>query len=328
MVNGERTWTGPIHGRLGVLADDGNCAQCHICGGYYGNLGGHVTQVHGVTPSDYKALFGLNATTGLIGPALKGIRRQEADVRKQTPAFAEFRAAGDRARSELTPEQRSPKGRRLRLQQRLSPKVQAARRAALARANEVLRQRKEAGLHTPAGWSGRDPKAISAKGHARLAELRTDPAWRDAFARKVSEARGGRLQVTCVVCGVVFTEPHSHRRRKTCSPACLTMLRASRAAGRQAAAAPDRDQRRTAGIGLGDVRRQRGWSIERLARQSGLSPAHVSRIERGLNTPSFAALGRLADALGGGPFPARETTASDQSVNGVQAQPSGDSVAA
>jgi ribosome-binding protein aMBF1 (putative translation factor) len=210
----------------------------------------------------------------------------------------------------------------------LNPTVQAARRAALDRANEVLRQRKAAGLHKPAGWSGRDPKAISAKGHARLAELRGDPAWRDAFARKVSEARGGRLQVTCVVCGVLFTEPHSHRRRQTCSPACLTALRASRDAHRRDAVAHDRDRRRTAGIALGHVRRQRGLSIERLARQTGLSPAHVSRIERGLNTPSLAALSRLADALGASPFPPDEAPAGAQPVNGNRTKPSGESVTA
>ncbi len=293
----ERTWDGPVYGRLGVLADDGERAQCHICGDYYGNLGGHVSQVHGVTPDDYKAYFGLNVTTGLIGPALKEIRRRESEARRETPAYARFMAAGERARAAVPAEQRSPRGRRLRLQQRLDPKVQAARRAALDRANEALQQRKEAGLHRPAGWAGRDPRTVSARGHARLAELRADPEWRQAFARKVSEARGGRLQVTCQICGAVFTEPHSHRRRRTCSPECLTELRRRMVAERQTAVAAERATRTAEGVALGRLRRERGLSIEGLARATGLSPAHVSRVERGLNVPSAEALERLADAL-------------------------------
>ena len=303
MMDGDPGWTGPIHGRLGVLADDGERVQCHICGGYYGNLGGHVSQVHGVTPGEYKALFGLNATTGLIGPALKELRRQEGTERAQTQAFAQFRLAGDRARAALTPEQRSPRGRRLRLQQRLNPQTQEARRAALERANEVLRQRKEAGLHRPAGWSGRDPKSVSAKGHARLAELRKDPAWRQAFSWKVSEARGGRLQVTCTVCGAIFTEPQSHRRRRTCGPECLAELRRRQTARRQAEAADDRAARQAQGIALAQIRRERGLSIEQLAAITVLSPAHVSRVERGLNVPSRDALERLTAALGARPSP-------------------------
>jgi len=175
--------------------------------------------------------------------------------------------------------------------------VQAARRAALARANEVLRQRKESGLYRPVGWGGRDAKEVSAKGHARLAELRADPAWREAFARKVSEARGGRLKVTCVICGTVFVEPQSHRRKKTCGPACLTELRRRTTAERRAAMVGDRAARVAEGVALGGLRRERGLSIEQLAGMTGLSAAHVSRVERGLNVPSADALHRIGAVL-------------------------------
>ena len=313
-VDGDPVWNGPIFGQRGVLADDGERAQCHICGGYFGNLGGHATQVHGVEPDEYKELFGLNVTTGLIGPALKELRRREGEARKDTPAYQRFVTAGVRARATLAPEQRSHRGRRLRLEQRLNPRVQAARRAALARANDVLRKRKEAGLYQPVGWGGRDAKEVSAKGHARLAELRADPAWREAFARKVSEARGGRLKVTCVICGAVFTEPQSHRRKKTCGPACLTELRRRTAAERQAATAEGRAARIAEGIALGRLRRERNLSVERLAAITGLSAAHVSRVERGLNVPSGDALHRMAAALatepqarhGGSDLPSRD----------------------
>jgi len=313
-VDRDRVWEGPIHGSLGVLADDGQLAQCHICGAYFGNLGGHVSQVHGIAPADYKAFFELNATTGLLGPALKEIRQQQADARKSSPAYARFMAAGARARAAVPEEQRSTRGRRLRLQQRLDPKVQAARRASLERANEVLRERKAAGLHTPAGWGTRDPREVSARGHQRLAELRRDPEWRAGFSRKVSEARGGRLKVTCVVCGTSFTEPQSHKGRKSCSPECFRQLRRGLIEARRDAAAPNRAERQHQGVELGLRRRQIGLSIEQVARAAGLSAAHVSRIERGLNVPSGEALEKIAAAIVGPP--AGATTVAPSLVGG------------
>jgi ribosome-binding protein aMBF1 (putative translation factor) len=182
--------------------------------------------------------------------------------------------------------------------------VQAARRASLERANEVLRERKAAGLHTPAGWGSRDPREVSARGHEKLAELRNDPEWRAAFARKVSEARGGRLKVTCVVCGKVFAEPQSHKGRKTCSPECFGILRRRMVAERRDRFASDRTDRQHRGVELGERRRRLGRSIEDVARQSGLSAAHVSRIERGLNVPSNQALGKIEQALDNSEMPA------------------------
>lgn len=325
-MDDDRLWTGPLFGRLGALTDDGERVQCHVCGDFFGNLGGHISQVHGLTPDDYKARFGLNATTGLIGPALKAARQREAEERKLTPDYARFVAAGERARATEPPGRRSTKGRRLRLEQRLDPKVQASRRAALARANEVLAQRRADGTYRPAGWAGRDPKEISSKGHARLKELRADPAWRETFARRVSEARGGRLQVTCVVCGTTFVEPHSHRRRKTCGPACRQTLRQRTNAERQAASADDKARRVALGTEFGRRRREQGLAIERLATLSGLSPAHVSRIERGLNVPSDAALARIAAVLDAPleqPVPASDTEDRRSGLVGARARYSG-----
>ncbi len=70
-----------------------------------------------------------------------------------------------------------------------------------------------------------------------------------------------------------------------------------RADERQAAVAAERAARSAAGVALGRLRRERGLSIEGLARATSLSPAHVSRVERGLNVPSVEALERLSSAL-------------------------------
>jgi len=46
------------------------------------------------------------------------------------------------------------------------------------------------------------------------------------------------------------------------------------------------------------VRRARGWGQEELARRSGISSPHVSRIETGERDPSFATMIKVAKALG------------------------------
>lgn len=49
---------------------------------------------------------------------------------------------------------------------------------------------------------------------------------------------------------------------------------------------------------LRTVREARGLSLREVARRAGIDPAHLSRIERGLVSPSVAVLKRLADVLG------------------------------
>ena len=46
------------------------------------------------------------------------------------------------------------------------------------------------------------------------------------------------------------------------------------------------------------TRSERGWSVEQLARESGLSVGIVSQIERGKGNPALSTMRNLADALG------------------------------
>lgn len=46
------------------------------------------------------------------------------------------------------------------------------------------------------------------------------------------------------------------------------------------------------------LRHQRRMSLNMLAEQAGISPSHLSRIERGLTVPSYDVLDHIADALG------------------------------
>lgn len=45
-------------------------------------------------------------------------------------------------------------------------------------------------------------------------------------------------------------------------------------------------------------RHQLSMSLNTLAEEAGISPSHLSRIERGLTVPSYDVLDRIADALG------------------------------
>jgi transcriptional regulator with XRE-family HTH domain len=74
-------------------------------------------------------------------------------------------------------------------------------------------------------------------------------------------------------------------------------LRRRIAAERREAGAADRARRVEAGMSLLARRQTMGLSIERLAKLVGASPAHVSRVERGLNVPSEAMLARFAAVL-------------------------------
>jgi ribosome-binding protein aMBF1 (putative translation factor) len=291
----EDLWEAPIHGRLGVLADDGERAQCHLCGEFFGNLGGHVTQVHGVTPAEYKERFELKASTGLHGPALKELRRQQATARVGSTGFEHFQTAAQRAQAAISPEQRSSwsRGRRARLEERIDPARRAANEANLRKANDELQARRAAGTHREAGFGDRDPKEISALGHARIAELRADPAWRAEFARKVSIARGGRLHVTCAVCGKTFPEPWSKKTRKTCSPECRRELSRRAAAERH-----ERIRRSPFGPKVRSLRTAAGLSQSRLAELADISMSYVSLIERGKHRPANEIVERLAAALG------------------------------
>ena len=45
------------------------------------------------------------------------------------------------------------------------------------------------------------------------------------------------------------------------------------------------------------LRKQRSWSLDALAQRSGLTKSYLSKVERGLSTPSIAVAVRLAHAL-------------------------------
>ncbi|HLG71097.1 MAG TPA: sigma factor-like helix-turn-helix DNA-binding protein [Chloroflexota bacterium] len=212
-------WDGPIYGELGVLAadPDGRRVVCHACGRAFGNLGNHVRRTHSLLPAEYRAIFGLRATTGLAGPSYKQ-HSAELAVRNFSPYWSESASRG------MSHEQRVAYavGRRLRLEAKLDPNNQRVWAENGIRLQQRLRELQAAGLwHRP---RPRDPAGSIAKAVARWRELLQDPAYKQRWAEKLSEARG-RKQLVCRACGATFTRSRDWKGRFACGPDCARQLR-------------------------------------------------------------------------------------------------------
>lgn len=64
------------------------------------------------------------------------------------------------------------------------------------------------------------------------------------------------------------------------------------------------ESEQSVGVVLGEALRARreaaGLSLRQAAERAGMSPAHLSEVERGVKEPSLGALQRIANAVGGG----------------------------
>jgi transcriptional regulator with XRE-family HTH domain len=57
------------------------------------------------------------------------------------------------------------------------------------------------------------------------------------------------------------------------------------------------DIRRQVGLNVRQIRKDRGWSQEDLAFESGLDRTYISGVERGVRNPTVLVLSELAQAL-------------------------------
>lgn len=90
-----------VHGELGIFKDDiGGKAECHCCGNLYHHLGNHVWNSHNLTADEYRAVFGLCQSTGLISVELAEKRRENTDH------LLKYRQKGIEKLKSFTPEQR------------------------------------------------------------------------------------------------------------------------------------------------------------------------------------------------------------------------------
>ncbi len=208
-------WDGPVFGRLGVLATDGQRVECHACGRWFHHLGHHVRQTHNLTADEYRALFGLNVRTGLVGPDLA------AGMRARAVRLKPYHALGADVLRSFTPEQMSAyqRGRSRRLETRIKPRNVALRQLALDKAQTRVAELRAAGVvlyrptHEGVAWGHRVQE--------RLRIHRQDPEFDAAWRRAISEGRGGKATLNCAICGAPFqVQPSRAKERKLCSKAC------------------------------------------------------------------------------------------------------------
>lgn len=221
-------WDGPIHGELGVLVadDDGNRLLCHACGQAYRSLGAHVVQAHQLLAFEYKAIFGLRATTSLLAPTLAERHRQQ-----HLATLSQFWDQVSEVARSLTPEQRSAwaRGRTWALEARRDPANRQQWQELIQRAQAGAQAARAAGRRW---W--RDPRSFSAKGRARHAELRQDPVWVARWREKYEVGRAhsrdprqtlGHESKPCIVCGAPVAQSTG---RRTCSDRCEFEARSRR----------------------------------------------------------------------------------------------------
>ena len=181
-------WDGPIHGRIGVLEDDGSAVTCHACGQSFRSLAHHAWLSHNLTGAEYRALFGLKAGRTLMTEALTEKKRSPEIL----ALLARMRPEAVKISQEVfTPEQRSVlgRGRKVRLESKLNPRwMEAHREGSLKAGPKISAARKaEPGLA------------------ARL--------------QGYNEQRAGPLEKQCIICGASF--PSRNRQRVvTCGDLC------------------------------------------------------------------------------------------------------------
>lgn len=217
-------WDGPVYGELGVLVSQGDEVQCHACGHWYRNVGNHAWWTHGLTAAEYRAMFGLRAQTGLVGPWLREFQRQNA--RRHLRAY--WPVAAERLRSQ-PPEQRSARNRGRK--RALEASLDAANRAAWLDNSRRGGQRIRELWLTGARQRPQPRRTGWEKARARWCELVQDPAYRAGLSRRLSETRSGRVEIACATCGQAFRiPPHLARgdHRRFCSTACVRQFQRQR----------------------------------------------------------------------------------------------------
>ena len=68
---------GLFFGEKGKFNAGGDKAQCHICGEFYKSVASHSRQTHGINADEYRELFSLNISQGLVS---KTLARRQSEI--------------------------------------------------------------------------------------------------------------------------------------------------------------------------------------------------------------------------------------------------------
>ena len=117
----------PPYGEI-VTSDDGSQIQCHVCGGWFGQLHIHTIRMHGLNAADYKAHYGLARGASLLSPQTAELQRQAAIARDQARKGVPF-----------GPE--NPPQKRTGIENRLSSKIRSSKAHKGADGEDAVRER-------------------------------------------------------------------------------------------------------------------------------------------------------------------------------------------
>ena len=189
-----------LHGEIGVLAEDGERVQCHICGKWFKFLDPHLRKAHVVSSADYKSTFGLNRTQALIGSALREHKRTVG-----APILAEYqhlvvapdltgvklgsRLQGNKNRAEKLTIEAGIKGRN----QALAPESKEKRKASLKgkpKSPEHIANAQKARKAQGAPWN--TGRVLSAETKAKISEKAKGRQCSEETRAKISETTKGR----------------------------------------------------------------------------------------------------------------------------------------
>jgi hypothetical protein len=189
-------WDRPIYGELGVLHDDGEQVECHCCGAWFDALGMHVWKAHNLRPAEYRAIFGLGRTTGLVGPryrkALQSMDLSHLTSGQGFPFTLAQRSAIARWPRRLETKRHVSQARR---------RPEALQRASAAAHNRE-RQRRQANTTAASQYRGvhkQNQKWVAKIGfagkHLYLGVYATDEQAARAYDAKARELRGDQARL-------------------------------------------------------------------------------------------------------------------------------------
>lgn len=219
-------WLSPLCAPLGQLTMTYEAVICHICGGTYKSLIGHIWIKHDLTADEYKAICGLNRETGLVHASVSEALSVSAVARGIGPQRL---ARMQEALRGLTLEQYEA------LQEtRVRPRLEAKRAISQARGGQGTFQCVHCGR---LAHSYHYKKRVTCSRSCQRAHLRcvtkerlADPVFFQMrrHAQHVSdETHGrGRSEAQCEVCGVPMVT-RRRRPRRTCSVPCLRVLQST-----------------------------------------------------------------------------------------------------
>lgn len=181
-----------IFGEIGVLADDGEKVQCHLCGKWFTTLPLHLIKTHKTEIDKYKEQFGLNRTQPLVSK-----KHSERLAEIQTARLSQYWGTFD-----LTELNNSKKGTTLKMRKQgaanvaatnvLESKVESQRSKMQGRTFDNSHKMKISMANRGKTVSEETKAKHSATKKELLKRLYSNPEYRTRFVTRMKEAQAAK----------------------------------------------------------------------------------------------------------------------------------------